>query len=195
MWKIAKVLACPAVPVLLVAQATAGLSGITGTVRDSSGAVMSGATVLVENPSKGIKRSLVSVALQVSSATQQVEVTSEVPLIDVDKRGVSQVVNQAQIDELPINGSRGVDTILLTPGVVNDGTFGLLSFRGIAGGNSFLTDGNDTRNQFYNENAGRTRISSQISQDAVQECQVLSAGYSAEYGRGRCSEHSYTVRH
>ncbi len=36
---------------------------------------------------------------------------------------------------------------------------------------------------FYNENAGRTRISTQISQDAVQEFQVLSDGFSAEFGR------------
>ena len=62
-------------------------------------------------------------------------------------------------------------------------SFGLISFRGIAAGNSFLTDGNDTTNSFYNENAGRTRICSQISQDAVQEFQVLSNGFSAEFGR------------
>src|SRR6185436_14763416 len=49
--------------------------------------------------------------------------------------------------------------------------------------NSFLTDGNDTTNSYYNENAGRTRISTQISQDAVQEFQVLSDGFSAEFGR------------
>jgi outer membrane receptor for ferrienterochelin and colicin len=58
-----------------------------------------------------------------------------------------------------------------------------VSFRGISSGNSFLTDGNDTTNSFYNENAGRTRISTQISQDAVQEFQVLSDGFSAEFGR------------
>ena len=73
--------------------------------------------------------------------------------------------------------------MLLTPAVTNDGNFGLISFRGIAAGNSFLTDGNDTTNSFYNENAGRTRIGSQISQDAVQEFQVLSNGFSAEFGR------------
>ena len=71
---------------------------------------------------------------------------------------------------------------LLAPAVVPDGTFGLISFRGIAGGNSFLTDGNDTTEQYYNENAGRTRITSQISQDAVQEFQVVSNNYSAEFG-------------
>ena len=44
----------------------------------------------------------------------------------------------------------------------------------MAGGNSFLVDGIDTTNQYYNENAGRTRLGSQLSQDAVQEFQVLS---------------------
>jgi hypothetical protein len=88
-----------------------------------------------------------------------------------------------QIDNLPINGRRVDSYVLMTPAVVKDGEFGLLSFRGIAMGNSFLTDGNDTTNSFYNENAGRTRIGSQISQDAVQEFQVLSNGFSAEFGR------------
>ena len=73
--------------------------------------------------------------------------------------------------------------MLLTPGVVPDGTFGLVSFRGIAGGNAYLTDGNDTTQGYYNENAGRTRISANISQDSVQEFQVLTNGYSAEFGR------------
>jgi outer membrane receptor protein involved in Fe transport len=72
--------------------------------------------------------------------------------------------------------------VLLSPAVVPDGAFGLLSFRGVAGHNSFLTDGNDTTNQFYNENAGRTRITSPISQDAVQEFQVITDNFAAEYG-------------
>ena len=53
----------------------------------------------------------------------------------------------------------------------------------MAGNNSFLLDGNDNTEQFYDENAGRTRIQSQLSQDAVQEFQVVSDNYSAEYGR------------
>ena len=118
-----------------------------------------------------------------SGAAQTVEVTSGAPIVETTKTGVSQVVTTAQIDNLPINGRRVDSFVLLTPGVTNDGTFGLVSFRGIAGGNSFLTDGNDTTNTFYNENAGRTRISTQISQDAVQEFQVLTNGYSAEFGR------------
>lgn len=124
-----------------------------------------------------------TVNMQVQQAATQVEVSAAAPVVESTKTGVSQVVGTKQIDELPINGRRVDSFVLLTPSVVPDGTFGLVSFRGIAGGNSYLTDGNDTTNQFYNENAGRTRISSQISQDAVQEFQVLTNGYSAEFGR------------
>ncbi|MCZ2150544.1 MAG: carboxypeptidase regulatory-like domain-containing protein, partial [Bryobacterales bacterium] len=123
------------------------------------------------------------ITLQVATAASQVEVLATAPIVESTRTGVSQVVNEQQITNLPINGRRVDSFVLLTPAVVSDGTFGLVSFRGIAGGNSFLTDGNDTTDQFYNENAGRTRISSQISQDAVQEFEVLSNGYSAEYGR------------
>lgn len=124
-----------------------------------------------------------NISLDVAAATTQVDVTAAAPLVSETNVGVSQVVESAQIDNLPINGRR-VDTfVLLTPAVTEDGTFGLVSFRGIAAGNAFLTDGNDTTQSFYNENAGRTRISTQISQDAVQEFQVLSNGFSAEFGR------------
>ena len=40
------------------AQATAGLGSVSGTVRDASGAVIPGATVVVANDGKGIKRTM-----------------------------------------------------------------------------------------------------------------------------------------
>ncbi|MDE3196017.1 MAG: TonB-dependent receptor, partial [Acidobacteriota bacterium] len=123
------------------------------------------------------------IAMTVAQAATQVEVTSAAELVDDTKSDVSTTVGQQQINELPINGRRVDSFVLLTPGVTNDATFGLLSFRGVAGNNSFLLDGNDNTEQFYDENAGRTRIQSQISQDAVQEFKVVSEDYSAEYGR------------
>jgi len=123
------------------------------------------------------------VVLEVATGTTQVEVTAEASLVEDTKSGVEQVVSQQQIDDLPINGRRADTFVLLTPAVSTDGTFGLVAFRGVVAGNSFLTDGNDTTNSFYAENAGRTRISTQISADAVQEFQVLSDGFSAEFGR------------
>src|SRR5579872_1637063 len=124
-----------------------------------------------------------NIALTVGSISQQVEVTAAAPVVDDVKTELSQVVGNQMINELPINGRRVDSFVLLTPAVTKDADFGLVTFRGIAGGNSFLVDGNDTTNQYYNENAGRTRLGSQLSQDAVQEFQVLSSSYSAEYGK------------
>jgi len=205
-----------------------GVAGISGVVRDPSGAVVPGAKVVISSEGQGTIRTLESneaglftapalvpgsgyqvtvtaagfagyeakglelqvgqnlslnVNLAVATSATAVEVTGVAPLVEDTKTEVSQVVNSQQITELPINGRRVDSFVLLTPGVSNDGTYGLLSFRGTAGQNSFLIDGTDTTEQFYNENAGRTRIASQISQDAVQEFQVVSSNYSAEYGR------------
>jgi len=123
------------------------------------------------------------ITMQVASAATQVEVSAVAPVVEDTKSGVTDLLTQDQIDNLPINGRRADTFVLLTPAVTADGTFGLVSFRGISSANAFLTDGNYTTNSFYMENAGRTRISTQISADAVQEFQVLSDGYSAEFGR------------
>ena len=42
------------------AQAVAGLGAISGTVRDSSGAIIPGATVVLTNGSKGVRRTMLS---------------------------------------------------------------------------------------------------------------------------------------
>jgi outer membrane receptor protein involved in Fe transport len=210
-----------------LAQTGAGLGSISGLVLDASGSAVPGATVVVTNESKGIRRNLettsqgqftapalipdsgykvevskpgfsnyeatnitvsvgqnvdLRVALGVAATTTTVDVSATVAAVEDTKTDVSQLVNQRQILDLPINARRVDSFVLATPAVVPDGAFGLLSFRGIAGHNSFLTDGNDTTDQFYNENAGRTRITSPISQDAVQEFQVISDNFAAEYG-------------
>jgi hypothetical protein len=124
-----------------------------------------------------------NVAMAVGQTTTSVEVNAAVQLLEDTKTDVSQVVGTRDIMDLPINGRRVDAFVLNTAGVNNDATFGLLSFRGVAGNNSFLLDGNDNTEQFYDENAGRTRIYSQISADAVQEFEAVSTNFSAEYGR------------
>jgi hypothetical protein len=123
------------------------------------------------------------IALTVGAMTEKVVVTDAAPAVNDVKTETSTVVGNELINNLPINGRRVDSFVLLTPAVTKDADFGLLTFRGMAGGNSFLVDGVDTTNQYYNENAGRTRLGSQLSQDAVQEFQVLNSNYAAEYGR------------
>jgi hypothetical protein len=223
---IATLLLCVSAPIF--AQSSAGVAGISGAVKDASGAVVPNAKVVISSESQGQVRSLttnevgvfsapalipgagykvtvsasgfntyeatnltltvgqnldLAIALSVGASVTQVDVTATAAQVDDTKSDVSTAVTGEQIQNLPINGRRVDSFVLLTPGVTNDATFGLLSFRGVAGNNSFLIDGNDNTEQFYDENAGRTRIQSQISQDAVQEFQVVSSDYSAEYGR------------
>ena len=122
-----------------------------------------------------------NVSLSLASTGTEVTVTSDAPIVEATKTDVSNVVNTNDIDNLPISGRRVDSFVLLSPGVTNDAAFGLLTFRGNAGGNTFLTDGIDTTNNFYDENAGRTR-SYNISQDAIQEFQVITSNFLPEYG-------------
>ncbi len=113
-----------------------------------------------------------------------VEITSEAPVINTQEQDFSNNVNQTQINNLPINGSRWSNFALLNPGAVPDGNFGLISFRGISGLlNNSTIDGGDNNQAFFSEEKGRTRLSYTVSQSAVREFQVNTSNYSAEYGR------------
>jgi hypothetical protein len=209
-------------------QAAGGLSEISGTVHDASGAAVPDAQVVISNESKGVHLILktsgggvfdapalapasgyevtvdkqgfarydlkditlavgqnlnIVAPLAVAGTATTVQVQAETPMVDSTKTDLSQVIDDQQIQDLPINGRRVDSFVLLTPGVTNDGAYGLLTFRGVANGNNFLLDGNDSTEQFYGENNGRTRAISSISQDAVQEFQVVSSDFAAEYGR------------
>jgi len=122
--------------------------------------------------------------LSVGPVQGTVEVTSEAPVINTAQQDFSTNINQTSINELPINGRRWSNFALLTPGSSLDGTFGLISFRGISGLlNNNTVDGGDNNQAFFSEERGRTRISYVISQSAVREFQVNTSNYSAEYGR------------
>src|SRR5689334_9406050 len=124
------------------------------------------------------------VGLSVGPVTGQVDVTAEAPVINTTQQDFSSNINQTSINELPINGRRWSNFALLTPGAVPDGTFGLISFRGISGLlNNNTIDGGDNNQAFFAEERGRTRISYSISQAAIREFQVNTSSYSAEYGR------------
>ncbi len=209
-------------------QSLAGLSALSGTVRDKSGASVPEASVTISNPSLGIERKTVTgpdgyflapslppsstyevtvekggfskyaakgiqlivgqnvtltVDLAVSQQAETVIVNAATPLVEESKTGVSEAVEQDQIQNLPINGRRVDQFALLTPGSTTDGASGGVSFRGIPGGNAFLQDGNDVTQQWGIDIAGGSVVPSSISQDAVQEFQVQTSGYSAEFGR------------
>ncbi len=124
------------------------------------------------------------IQLALGAATQTVEVTSAAPLVNTSQQDFSENVNQKFISELPTNGRRWSNFALGTPGAVPDGNFGLVSFRGVSGLlNNNTVDGGDNNQAFFSEERGRTRISYVVSLASIQEFQVNTSNYSAEYGR------------
>jgi hypothetical protein len=124
------------------------------------------------------------VSLTIGEITNTVDVSAEAPVINTTQQDFSNNYNQTSINELPINGRRWSNFALLSPAAVPDGTFGLISFRGISGLlNNSTIDGGDNNQAFFAEERGRTRISYSISQAAIREFQVNTSSYSAEYGR------------
>jgi len=127
----------------------------------------------------------ISARLNVASAGATVLVSSDLPQVNTTSAEFAPVVDQLQINNLPINGGRWSNFALLTPGVVNDANgFGLLSFRGISTLlNNNTVDGADNNQAFFSEERGRTRAGYSSAKAAVQEFQVNTSNYSAEYGR------------
>lgn len=123
--------------------------------------------------------------LKPAGSTETVEVTSEVPQINTTSSEFAPVVNEIAIKNLPINGGRWSNFVLLTPGVVNDSNgFGLVSFKGMSTLlNNNTVDGADNNQAFFSEERGRTRIGYSTPKAAVQEFQVNTSNYSSEYGR------------
>jgi hypothetical protein len=127
----------------------------------------------------------ISPKLKVGSVANTVDVTAENLDMHSQDSSISTTIDQAQIDNLPINGRRWSDFARLTPGVVSNlQGFGLLSFRGISYLlNNNTIDGADDNQAYYSEARGRTRTAFSIPPSGIQEFQVNTSNYSAQYGR------------
>ena len=127
----------------------------------------------------------VSPKLNVGGTSEIVNVNAEAPQVNTTSADFAPVLNNTAISNLPINGNRWSNFVLLTPTVVNDGSgFGLVSFRGMSVLlNNNTVDGADNNQAFFSEERGRTRAGYSSAKAAVQEFQVNTSNYSAEYGR------------
>jgi hypothetical protein len=124
------------------------------------------------------------IELKASGTSEVVNVVEEAPIADPDKTEVATTIGQKSIQDLPINGRRWSSFVLLVPDVTLDSSFGLISFRGISGLlNNNTIDGTDNNQAFFSEERGRTRLNYVVSEESIQEFQVNTSDYSAEFGR------------
>jgi hypothetical protein len=128
--------------------------------------------------------------LKVGGPMETISVSEAPRILDENPSSVSALLEERAIKDLPLNGRRYTDLLLLVPGVTQDprgltsGSNGDLSYGGIRGYHtSFLVDGGDNNNGFFAQALGRYRAPYQFSDEVVQEFRVQSSGYGAESGR------------
>jgi hypothetical protein len=128
--------------------------------------------------------------LTIAGPQENVTVSGAPQLVETKSTAVSTLLDERAIADLPLNGRRFSDLMLLSPGVTQDprsltsATNGDLSFGGLRGfQNSFLVDGGDFNNAFFAQARGLYRTPYQFSNEVVQEFRVSSNSSSAELGR------------
>jgi hypothetical protein len=139
-------------------------------------------------------RQRVDATLQVGAVTETVTVTDAAAILDTDSSENSQLINQAAVTELPLNGRSYADLALLSASAVKspisasfspggtprEGAFNVNGMRSTY--NNFLLDGVDN-NAYGTSNQGYSAQAVQPSPDAIAEFKVITSNYSAEYGR------------
>ena len=126
----------------------------------------------------------VDVTLQIAGAATSLEVTAS--LIDTRTATTATGIPETAIVNLPINGRRFQEFATLTPTVQIEPQRSTLSFAGQRGVNgNVMLDGSDYNNPFFGGIRGgeRANLVPTVPQTAVQEFQVITTGYSPEYGR------------
>jgi Carboxypeptidase regulatory-like domain/TonB-dependent Receptor Plug Domain/TonB dependent receptor len=140
----------------------------------------------------------VNIQLQLGQSTETVDVSGEVPLIDVESSSTGEVIQGRQVTELPLNGRNFSQLALLTPGVTR-GDYGdqasgvnnnvetfrngetggaALSVNGLrAQANNFILDGVDNNESLVNS------INFFPPAEAIQEFRVNTSVAPAEFGR------------
>lgn len=116
---------------------------------------------------------------------ETIVVSGKAPVVDTTQTSVSTVVGQEQIDSLPTNGRNFLSFTVITPGVTFDNTpqQGASATSGLTFGgqrarsNNIMVDGVDNNDSIV----GAVRAT--FSQEAIQEFQVLTNSYSAEFGK------------
>src|SRR5687768_13153969 len=128
--------------------------------------------------------------MDVGAISEQVLVSSDVPVIETATTSVGTVISQRTVQEIPLNGRHFVDLGLLIPGSVTPPQNGFLTvpLRG-QGSFAFNTAGarEDTVNFMINgvnlNDMVQNQITFQPSINTVQEFKADNSTFSAEYGR------------
>jgi hypothetical protein len=147
------------------------------------------ATLVVEQVEVSVGETrTVNLTMKIASQTESVTVQGAVTIVNTETQHLGEVINQTQVTALPLNGRNFAQLALLNAGVSafgggggqqggEGGISGYSSNGQRSSSNNFMIDGVDNNNY----NAGS--VSQLPSIDSIQEFQVQTNNYAAEYGR------------
>ena len=135
------------------------------------------------------------IRLQVGAGADAVKVIGTTPLLRPEESSASTVIDRSLIEDLPLNGRKYTNFMVLTPNTSYDGDTGLVSVAGQQGGEDsgyangngstyFSVDGSNATNNYFSDIVGRNRIPYLFGEDSIQEFQVAVSPYTAIYGGG-----------
>ncbi len=133
----------------------------------------------------------VDLVVQIGNSSQTVEVTATAPLLQTESPVIGANLTASEVSELPLGGNRTFSYLArLSPGVLppengaRDALGGGFSANGVrsTGENNFLLNGVDN-NVNVIDFINQTSFVISPSVEAIGELQILTNGYSAEYGR------------
>jgi hypothetical protein len=138
-----------------------------------------------------------NLALQIGSVSNNVQVTTEAPTVQLTSSDISATVTATTVRELPLNGRSWTDLAALQPGVdtiqtqpsfatgADRGNRGFGQQLTISGArpqqNNYRLDGISLND--YANGAPGSVLGGNLGVDAIQEFSVLTSNYSAEYGK------------
>ncbi|MBI2685981.1 MAG: TonB-dependent receptor [Acidobacteria bacterium] len=141
----------------------------------------------------------VDLQLTVGSVSETVEVKATVGLVQAESAVVGRTINSKQVADLTLNGRNPIYLALLKPGV-RGGSIGTFDPDSVSNGGFSINGGRADEYVVMVDGAVATRTRSSGSMlgsqdvDTVEEVQILTANYSAEYGRSSAGQIRFVTK-
>ena len=128
----------------------------------------------------------INLTLGVDEVSDVITVTSEAPLVEASRSSAAAYVSEEEIEALPISGRDFKEFAFLAPTVQNDESRGFITMSGQRGIYTGLNvDGTSAKSAFFAYGRGGEATENDglvIAQDSVKEFQVITNGFSPEFG-------------
>jgi hypothetical protein len=178
----------------IVTNLPVGVYEVTGQVPGFKKFVKSG---IVLNAGAAIS---VDIELAVGEATERVEVTATLQTIATDTSQVGRLVGRDQLLELPVGGRSFINLIGAQAGVSHTGNFNDFVFSPYFVGSWTVNGSRSYQNLWQIDGVVNVRtrannfLTGTMSIDAVQEVQIVTAGFKAEHGRNSGSQINFITK-